>query len=471
MEWWDLCCSDHKYVAIAAPRGFAKSTSITHAFTLAKLLFRESMFIIIISDTEYQSSLFLNAIKTELMENEALRAMFGVDSLTKDTETDVIVRFNDGHEVRLIAKGSEQKLRGLKWGSKRPDLVICDDLENDELVMNDDRRKKFKKWFMSAVVPILSDSGVIRVVGTILHADSLLEGFMPKLRDQYTVVTPLKEYATKYRGWVGVKYKAHDGTLPETAKHFLWEAKQDREKLTRLRESYVDQGTPEIYAQEYLNNPIDDSMRHFKKSDLIDLTADDKEKKLNYYITMDLAVTLKQSADWSVFIVWGVDDQGIVHVRHIIRQRMDSLEIVDTIFSLVKMYDPSLVVTEKGIIANSILPAIVRRMSEDDVYFQFELLPSTVDKLQRSQAIRLRARAGKVKIDKRADWYGDFEEELLQFPRGLKDDQVDAFSLIGHVLNKFWEAPTPKEEEDMEYERELEESGNLFMGRNNLTGY
>jgi hypothetical protein len=38
-EMWELCCSEHKKVAIAAPRGHAKSTAITHAYILAEVLF------------------------------------------------------------------------------------------------------------------------------------------------------------------------------------------------------------------------------------------------------------------------------------------------------------------------------------------------------------------------------------------------------------------------------------------------
>ncbi len=40
LEWWDLCCSPFKYVAIAAPRRHAKTSAITVTYTLAELLFR-----------------------------------------------------------------------------------------------------------------------------------------------------------------------------------------------------------------------------------------------------------------------------------------------------------------------------------------------------------------------------------------------------------------------------------------------
>jgi len=466
-EWWELCCSPNKFVAIAAPRGFAKSTAITLGYLLTKLCFRESSFAVIVSDTEAQSILFLNDIKREFTDNENLIKMFGVKGLEKDSETDVIVAFDDGHLIRLMAKGSEQKMRGLKWHSKRPDLVVCDDIENDELVMNKERREKFQRWFNSALIPILSDKGIIRVVGTILHNDSLLEGFMPKERDKYSVVEPLKLSATHYRGWVGVKYAAHNKDFSK----LLWPAKKTKEALQALRSLYESKGQLDSYSQEMLNRPIDESNTHFRRSDFLDFQDGDREKRLTYYITMDLAVTLKSVSDYSCFMVSGVDSDGYVHVRHVIKDRLDSLEIVEVLGQLVKTYDPVMVVTEKGTIVNSIMPAIWKWMEENNLYYRFELFASSVDKVQRSQAIRLRARAGRVKIDKSADWWPDLEEELMQFPRSAHDDQVDAFSLIGQAINKFYEAPTEQEVADEAYEDEKRDSGLNDQGREELTGY
>ena len=167
-EWWDLCCSKEQFVAISAPRGHAKSTAITLSFILASILFRKHEFVIICSGTTSTSVLFLQDIKTELTENQQIVDLFGVkkdDSgkvkFIKETEDDLIVEFDDGHKCRLMAKGAEQKLRGLKWGSKRPDLIVGDDLEDDEQVLNKDRREKFRKWFFGALIPARSMNGKV----------------------------------------------------------------------------------------------------------------------------------------------------------------------------------------------------------------------------------------------------------------------------------------------------------------------
>lgn len=124
-DLWRQCCSDHPHIAIGAPRGHAKSTSITHAYLIACLVSRERKYALIISDTEEQAAEFISDIKREFTDNEELRDMYMVDKLIRDQTTDTIIRFKDGHMCRIIGKGSEQKIRGRKWRGTRPDIILC----------------------------------------------------------------------------------------------------------------------------------------------------------------------------------------------------------------------------------------------------------------------------------------------------------------------------------------------------------
>jgi phage terminase large subunit-like protein len=78
-------------------------------------------------------------------------------------------------------------------------------------------------------------------------------------------------------------------------------------------------------------------------------------------------------------------------------------------------------------------------------------------------------RAGGVKVDKQADWYATFEDEVLSFPRSRHDDQVDSLAYLGLLLEKMIDAPTQAEVEEEHYRDELEESGP--DGRDEITGY
>jgi predicted phage terminase large subunit-like protein len=475
-EWWSLFCSKYDKVAIAAPRRHAKTTAITQTCTLASVCFREREYVLIVSDTITQAIQFLGDIKAELMENEQLRSLFKISSFLKETEDDLIVLCDDGHKFRISAKGAEQKVRGLKWDQKRPDLIICDDLENDEIVMNKERRLKFKRWFNAALVPCLSYRGKIIYVGTILHNDSLLEGLMPKRHKKTTVVGPLKTTMTKPEfGWMGTKYRAHT----EDFTSILWASLYDKSWFVDKRQELTEQGIPDVYSQEYLNIPIDESIAFFRRGDFKDYTEEDHnlfkknewKKFFNFYVGTDLAVTLNEVSDYSAFIIGGVDETGMLYVFKVIKERMDSREIVETILNIQRAYEPLAISMEKGQIEKAIGPFLRQRMLESGVFPNIIAIAPSNDKMARAASIKARMRAGAVKFDKSADWYPDLEDEASIFPRGKHDDQVDALSYVGHLLDKMVEGSSQKEIDDEEYEIELKQYNAYDDGRSLTTGY
>lgn len=468
-EWWSMCCGNYPYVAIAAPRGHAKSTAITHAYAIANIVFRERSFVLIVSDTETQATFFLSDIKKELMENEDLRKMFGVKDLVKDAVSDFIVQFDDGHKARVLAKGSGQSMRGVKWDGKRPDLVICDDLENDEIVLNKDRREKFRRWFSGTLLPCRSKTGIIRIIGTILHQDSMLERLMPREGRKGVIVSPLKSVwaPNSNKIWKSAKYRAHDRTFTNA----LWPEYKPLDWLKRERSTYQDQGMLDVWSQEMLNEPLDEEHAPFRRGDFKEMQEEDRLKRYNYYIATDLALTLDQQRDYCAFVVGAVDEEGKLSIPHVIHQRMQSDEIEETIFELNRAYKPEAFFFEKGQIFLSLKPHLLNGMQTRQEYFNYEEFASVTDKLSRSSAIRARMRVGAVKFDKQAEWYPDFEDECLKFPRGTHDDQVDALSLLGRGINKFAEAPTDKELAEEEYADFYRESDMYDQGRSSVTGY
>ena len=474
-EWWDLCCSSNRNVAIAAPRGHAKSTAITFSFTLACILFRERQFVVIVSDTEAQAAGFLSLIKNELVENPDIKELFklkkneqGQIAFLKESETDLIGQFEDGTKFRIIAKGSEQKLRGLLWNGSRPDLIMCDDMENDEIVMNKDRRDKFKRWFMGALMPCRSANGVVRYVGTILHMDSLLENLMPVESDRQTIVEDIRVSTPKKTAWRSIKYRAHNKDFSQ----ILWPAQWPAEALKAEKQMRDEQGLSDVYAMEFLNVPIDVSSAYFKRDDFQVMREDDYTSTKNYYITVDLAISQKEKSDYSVFLVAGVDQEKRIHVVNIVRDRLDGQDIVNTLIQLHKTYNPVGIGIEEGQISKSIGPFLNEAMHKENEYLNlYPMKHMALDKPTRAKSMQARMRAKGVKFDKKADWYQTFEDECLRFPRDKHDDQVDAFAYLGLLLNKLIEAPTPKEEAEQEYIENMYKSEMLDLGRYESTGY
>lgn len=466
LELWELCCLPDPWVAVAAPRGHAKSTAVTHSYVLANVLFRQRDFVLIVSDTEGQANSFLGDIKRELIENENLISVFGIKKLVKDTESDIIVEFDDGVQFRIVAKGSEQKVRGLKWRNRRPNLIVGDDLENDEIVMNEERRAKFRFWLFKALIPSGSDDCIVRIVGTILHMDSALERLMPAWEDPHTKTNGLKFWSTKpNQAWKSFRYQAHNSDFSK----ILWKEKFPKERLVAIRNLYIEQGMPEGYSQEYLNYPIDEENAYYHKEDFLPLS--DKDGFGEYYIGADLAISEKDGRAYTVFVVVKKLAAGLLQVVDVVRFRGDSYEIIQTVFNLYYRYKPEWIAIEQENIAKSIGPFLEEEMRRRDAYIYILKINPTQDKMKRGRSMQARMRTKSIEFDKEAHWFPEFQTELIHFPRGSYKDQADAFHIVGLGLDQMQEVPTQDELADLEYE---DEYNNYLMESEvefSITGY
>ncbi|EHZ3394124.1 hypothetical protein K5T47_004786, partial [Salmonella enterica] len=160
--------------AIAAPRGEAKSTLVSQLFVLWCIIRGIKHYPVIIMDSIDQAYPMLEAIKAELLYNPRLRHDFpGVCVQGRVWQMGTIVTANN---IKVTVAGSGKKLRGLRHGPYRPDLVILDDIENDENVQSPEQRDKLDNWLKKTVLPLGEAGGKTDVVyiGTILHYDSVL---------------------------------------------------------------------------------------------------------------------------------------------------------------------------------------------------------------------------------------------------------------------------------------------------------
>lgn len=450
-EMWRIVSEGHKRIAFAAPRGHAKSTSITHALTLFLFLFRHKRYGIIVSDTQDQAIQFLGDIKNELVENLQIREFFGVKQILKDAVTDIIVEMDDGYKFRLQALGSEQKVRGRKWGNSRPDYIVCDDLENDEMVENDDRREKFRGWFLKALVPSLAKGGSIIVIGTILHMDSLLMRLMSN------------------KSWTTKLYKAHDSFDDFT--NILWPQQWPEVELRLKRQEYIDDGFAEGYAQEYLNDPTAHSEVFFDKADFLPMEEGHRHGRKLYYAGVDLAISDADKAAYTAIVIGGMDEQGILHIERVVRFRGDAYDIISVMLDLQKLYQIEMWKVEEGMIKRTLMGEMYRRMQDANIYMNIVPGIPTKDKRSRARPAQSRIRAGGVRFDKESEWYPAFELEMIQFPKSRFKDQVDAFAWLCIAINELSTGPTQKELDDEEYKKEMEPFERAYDGRSEVTGY
>jgi predicted phage terminase large subunit-like protein len=91
---------------------------------------------------------------------------------------------------------------------------------------------------------------------------------------------------------------------------------------------------------------------------------------------------------------------------------------------------------ESGQIKSGVGPFLQRRQRERGAYVFLETFPTRGDKSVRAQSIRGRMALEGLYVPTNRHWYPDFRAELLSFPAGKHDDQVDALGLVGQLLDK-----------------------------------
>lgn len=130
--------------AIAATRGEAKSTIVSQLHTLWRIITAKTHYTLIVMDSIDQAYPMLEAIKAELDSNPRIVTDFPeVFGQGRVWQSGTIITANN---IKVQVAGAGKKLRGLRHGAYRPDLVVLDDIENDENVRSPEQRDKLHNW-------------------------------------------------------------------------------------------------------------------------------------------------------------------------------------------------------------------------------------------------------------------------------------------------------------------------------------
>lgn len=184
------------------PRGHGKSTIITFLYTLWNVCYRKKLHIGIVSSTSEQAEKFLGKIATELRTNQLIKDDFGDLSgfeTVGHKEVWKARKLRTSNQVILFAMGTGGSIRGVNETvpedlrrdfagydrrgrpiyrnqvSRRPDLLIFDDIIEMKWLKTKRVRDQVENWFLTTAVPALDVMrGNIIMVGTTLHDDDLV---------------------------------------------------------------------------------------------------------------------------------------------------------------------------------------------------------------------------------------------------------------------------------------------------------
>jgi len=411
----------YRRVAIAAPRGTAKSTTTSLIYPLWKAAFKKSdedLFIVIISESQAQSINFLSRIKYHLNNSDRLANLFGdlsFNTAKRWTNTDIVL----ANGTRIVAVGTGQRVRGFIEGDTRPNLIIVDDFESELNAYTPEARAKNKKWMTEAVIPSLSDDGKIVMIGTVISEDCFLY------------------WVKESSAWKVLWYSIWDeNEVP------LWEERFPKERILQIKDEYASVGNLNGFFQEYMNIAQDPDNAPFKpkwikrhhydyeiingQGCMVRQIGEDKTIiPVEVYSGVDPASSLSARADFFVITTLGIDHENNKYVINTYRDKISPEKQPQKIIDTYKKYKPRRMKIETVGYQEALRTAVRQIMQEETLYIpgiergvkprnrKSERLLSLVPMFAKGQF-----------FFRPEDIEG--EKEFLSYPKGQHDDVMDS---------------------------------------------
>ncbi len=452
-------------LAVAAPRGHAKSTVVSFFYVMWSICYEKEKFILILSATAKQAQTLLADISKALETNSKLLDDFsdvfnekgGVKS--KWTQDEIATK----NGIKVMALGSEQDLRGLKKYQDRPTLIVLDDVDSTKNTYNTPVREKLMNWFTRDLLKAGAKDFNMVAVGTLLHPEALLsrltkqEEFPDWNKRIYKAVIRFSERKDLWQKWsnilfsrdvfddeAGLKaadkfFEAHKQEMLEGTK-VLWPEIEDYYKLMKIREI---EGTYS-FDSEKQNDPTNakDSRYDPDKFYYWDDEFSSVEQLLasfgsEYSIiaACDPSVgVVNTKADHSAIIVLAKHKGKLYVIDADITQRPQD-DLVQSIINYCKIRRPM----EKFIIESNLFPEllvkyILERAGQENVPAPLKETRNTKNKELRIFGMETYITTGIILFSKR---HQTLLDQLKYFPRDSHDDGPDALemALRGAELN------------------------------------
>ena len=454
-----------KKVAIAAPRGWGKTSVVGLALIARHILFRLSSFIVYINKSHDAASLQTENLRRELVNNRDIKAFFGDFRQREVTKSEFDEVFSKkswvAYDTLVWPRGAGQQVRGVLFKNDRPGLIVIDDLEDPDQIENEEIRKGWYQWLYADVIKAVPRIGEeaknykIVYIDTLKHEDSVLQ----KLLDSPE--------------WDSVRLEACDDDFHSTAPHFMSD-----EDIQREWQQHSDAGQTDVFFRELRNLPIStkDSVfrqdyfkyynlppeRHGTENDLKKLDVEvQNDKNIETVVILDPAKTVKIHSAESAIIGIGIDlNSAKVYIRDAISEKMYPDEIYDAMFGMAIRLGAKVIGVEETSLNEFIKQPIKNEMFRRGSFFELIWLSARggIKKELRIKELVPYYRGGYIYHNASCTIIKKLEQQLLMFPRSALWDLMDAEAYLIEMLELGERYFSPKEDpNDVEAEyRELE---------------
>ena len=410
-----------KFTMEMIPRGNSKTT-IAICVIIYLILYQLSKFALYVSESSSHAEMQVKNVREEFEENEVIHAIFG--NLVPDRNSPK--RWTDGHietttGATLIARGRNAQVRGLLRKASRPDLIVCDDIEDEESVATPEQRVKARNWFFKSLMPVIGkinkDARIV-VLGTLLHKDALLNVIKKDPR------------------WICV----HFGSIDRDG-DAIWPFNMTLDELSAEKQAAIATGTLDAFYMEYMNEIRAGEQAKFREENFIYAPRVADDRRVGTAIAIDPAISNKPDADGTSIAVVEMDQAGIHRVLECHWERgMTPSEQMAMYFKLSREYN----CTEHGVESIAYQASLIHLMKEmmfrEGHYFEITPITHSSKKDPRVEGVlAARFANGYIQFARR---FPELEEQLLDWPRGKKD-APDAVAMAITLLDRHAPSAAP----------------------------
>ncbi|WP_200944716.1 phage terminase large subunit, partial [Aureimonas sp. Leaf460] len=328
-----------------------------------------------------------------------------------------------------LTNGSEYMGGGILSGitGNRAHLLVIDDpVKGREQAESPTIRKKTIEAYQDDLKTRLVPGGSIVLIQTRWHEEDLAGSILPEGYDGQSGAIMCRDGQVWEVICLAAKAERDDDPLGRAAGEYLWPDWFDREHWRQF------ETVPRTWASLYQQRPAPDAGDIFKREWL--KTYETLPEGCRFYGGSDYAVS--DDGDFTVHVVAAFDRDGNLYVHDLWRGKGDPETWVDPLLDMVELHNPLGWAEETGQINKSVGPFLRLRMRERKVFFAREQIASTTDKVARARSFQGQMASGKVFFRAGMPWLPDLVSELMVFPNGRHDDQVDAITKLTQLLDR-----------------------------------
>jgi predicted phage terminase large subunit-like protein len=328
--------------------------------------------------------------------------------IVKDTGLELITSANGGRLATSI--GGTLTGRGA-------DFVIIDDPQKEDEAQSDVARKRVIEWYTGTLLSRLNDKQrtPIAVIQQRLHEDDL-SGFLLRQGGWYhlklAAIAPERETFPIGNGRVYAREKGEP--LHAT-----------REGLATLAELKQAKGS-QLFSAHYQQEPVPLEGNAIKRDWFkFFLKAPEREVGVQAVQSWDIATTIGDTRDYSVCLTF-LKTRGAYYLVDVWRKRLEYPDLRRKVIALAGQHRANTILIEKAGPGLQLLQDLLRH-TPSGMTRPIGIRPEG-SKADRMVAQSAQIEAGHLHLTDDAGWTDDFLNEVLAFPRGRYDDQVDALS-------------------------------------------